>query len=78
MDELNSELDDLQGAYKAAVEAWITAIRAEEALATVDHSVAKIDAWEEAHFRAEDARGVAEQAKAAYEAALRARLFGID
>jgi Tfp pilus assembly protein PilN len=77
MDEQDTELDTLQAAYKAAVETWVTAIRAEEALASVDHSVAKVDAWEEAHFQAEAARAVADEAKAAYEAALRERLFGI-
>jgi hypothetical protein len=49
-----SELDQLQGAYKKAVEAWIAAIKKEEALASVNHSVAEIDQWEAAHFK-EDA-----------------------
>jgi hypothetical protein len=31
------ELDQMQNAYKAAVEEWITAIKQEEALASVDH-----------------------------------------
>jgi hypothetical protein len=35
------ELDQLQVAYKAAVEEWITAIRQEEALASVNHSVSE-------------------------------------
>lgn len=74
----NSELDRLQTAYKAAVETWITAIRAEEDLASVDHSVAEVDKWENAHFLAEEARGKAEAAKADYEDALRAALFDID
>ncbi len=74
----NAELDRLQSAYKAAVETWITAIRAEEQLASVDHSVAEVDKWENAHFLAEDARHDAEAAKAEYEDALRESLFGID
>jgi hypothetical protein len=37
------ELDELQAAYKAAVEAWISSIRKEEALASVNHSVAEVD-----------------------------------
>ena len=49
-------LDILQSAYKAAVEDWITAIRAEEALASVNHSVAEVDRWENAHFHEEDLR----------------------
>ena len=45
-----SKLDETQNAYKAAVEKWIAAIREEEALASVDHSVAEVDKWEAAHF----------------------------
>jgi hypothetical protein len=74
----DAKLDQLQNAYKAAVDAWVTAIRAEEALASVHHSVAEVDLWENAHFLAEEARGRAEAAKAAYEAGLRSQLFGID
>lgn len=70
-------LDELQAAYQAAVAAWIEAIRAEAALAAVDHSVAKLDTWEAAAFAAGDAGDAARDAKAAYEDALRERLFGI-
>ena len=35
----NAELDQLRFKYKAAVERWIAAIRAEENLATPDHSM---------------------------------------
>jgi hypothetical protein len=78
MDVDDTELDRLQIAYKAAVDSWVTAIRAEEALASVNHTVAQVDLWENAHFLAEDARSAAEAAKTAYEAALRSRFFGID
>ena len=44
------ELDEMQAAYKSAVEAWIASIRKEEALASVNHEVADVDAWEQAHF----------------------------
>ncbi len=74
----DAALDGLQAAYKAAVDAWVTTIRTEEELASVHHSVADVDAWEGAHFLADEARARAEVAKAAYEAALRARFFGID
>ena len=70
------ELDRLQADYKTAVEAWITTIREEEALASNDHSVAEIDQWEAAHFREEDARNKAKKAKSAYEDALREKFFG--
>jgi len=76
MNDDSKVLDQLQAAYKAAVETWITAIRDEEALASGDHSVAEIDTWEAAHFREEDARKSAKSAKAAYEEALREKFFG--
>ncbi|WP_245278145.1 hypothetical protein [Methylosinus sp. PW1] len=39
-----AELDELQAAYKAAMEEWIAAIRKEETLVTVaPHSVAEVD-----------------------------------
>lgn len=71
-----AELDQLQAAYKAAVEEWIVAIRKEEALASVNHSVAEIDDWEQAHFDEDDARNKVLAAKAAYEDSLREKFFG--
>jgi hypothetical protein len=68
-------LDQLQTDYKTAVEHWIAAIREEEALASVNHSEAEIDAWEAAGFREGDAREAAKQAKDVYEAALREKFF---
>jgi hypothetical protein len=70
------ELDQLQANYKAAVEAWIAAIRNEEALASGDHSVAEVDKWEAAHFREGEAREKAKEAKSDYEDALREKFFG--
>jgi hypothetical protein len=70
------ELDELQVAYKNAVEAWIVAIRAEEALASVNHSVAEVDQWEKAHFEEDEMRDAVKAAKAKYEDALRAKFFG--
>jgi hypothetical protein len=75
--EPERELDELQQAYKAAVEEWIAAIRQEEALASGNHSVAEVDQWEHAHFREEDLRAKAKAAKKEYEAALRFKFFGI-
>ncbi len=76
MSDEHAELDRLQGAYKAAVDSWVTAIRAEEALASVNHTVAEVDQWEGAGFAAEEARHHAAAAKKAYEAALREAFFG--
>jgi hypothetical protein len=71
-----SALDELQAAYKAAVENWVEALRHEEALASVaDHSVADIDAWEAADEAEEEAREKAKDAKQAYEDALREKFF---
>ncbi len=78
MSDDDAELDRLQSAYKAAVDTWVAAIRAEEALASVNHSVAEVDTWENAHFLAEEARSAAEAAKTAYEGALRQRFFGFE
>ena len=70
-----SELDRLQSAYKTAVEKWIAAIRAEEALASVNHTVAEIDRWEAAHFREDEVRSAVLDAKKQYEDALRLKFF---
>jgi hypothetical protein len=70
-----SKLDQMPSAYKAAVEEWIAAIRQEEALVSVNHTVAQVDAWESAGFHEEDARKKAKAAKKIYEEALREELF---
>jgi hypothetical protein len=71
------ELDQLQATYKAAVEAWISAIKNEEALASVNHTVADVDQWERAHFEEDEMRSTVKEAKAKYEEALRAKFFWI-
>ncbi|MGD0640777.1 MAG: hypothetical protein ABSC22_08515 [Roseiarcus sp.] len=75
MEDETAELDRLQAAYRAAVERWIRAIRDEEALASVNHSVAEIDEWEEAHFREDELRDGVIVAKKQYEDALRRKFF---
>ena len=76
MENEDLDLDQMQSAYKAAVEKWVTSIREEESLASVNHDVAEVDKWEMAHFREEEARGKAKAAKRDYEAALRLKCFG--
>lgn len=71
-----SDLDHLQRTYRQAVDQWLAAIREEEALASVEHSLARLDRWEQAHMDEEDRRGEALKAKKAYEDALRQDLFG--
>lgn len=75
MDDNVSELDQLQGAYKAAVEEWIAAIRREEELASVNHTVAEVDKWEAAHFAEDEIRAKVKAAKKDYEDALRRKFF---
>jgi hypothetical protein len=71
-----SDLDQMQAAYHAAVEDWIAAIKQEEALASVNHTVAEIDKWEAAHFKEDEIRGKVKAAKKRYEDALREKFFG--
>src|SRR5215470_413091 len=71
------ELDDLRDAYKTAVDAWVAAIRAEEALATPDHSMTAMEKWDDAHFAEQDAQKEASTARDAYKDALRTVNYGI-
>ena len=75
MANVEQELDEKQAAYKAAVEQWVAALREEEALASVNHSVAEVDSWEHAAFREDEARNQAKAAKKEYENALREKFF---
>jgi hypothetical protein len=72
MPDDNLELDQMQAAYKAAVEEWIAAIKQEEALASVNHTVAEL----QAHLREDDIRSRVKAAKKQYEDALREKFFG--
>jgi len=71
-----TELDRMQSAYKAAVEEWIAAIRQEEALASVNHTIAEVDQWEGAHFKEDEIRSKVKASKKQYEDALRHKFFG--
>jgi hypothetical protein len=70
------ELDQMQANYKAAVDEWIAAIEQEEALASVNHTVAELDKWEAAHFAEDALRSKVKAAKKEYEDALREKFFG--
>jgi hypothetical protein len=72
----HQELDQMQAAYKAAVEQWVAAIKEEEALASVNHTVAEVDKWEGASFKEDELRKQVKAAKKHYEDALRKKLFG--
>jgi hypothetical protein len=73
----NSNLDELQQAYKQAVDQWVAAIRAEEALATSDHSEVAMERWDAAGFAEQDAQGNAKHARDAYKEGLRRLHYGI-
>jgi hypothetical protein len=70
-----AELLTMQKAYRAAVDEWVEAIRAEEELAAVEPTLAQVDSWEAAHFKEDEARNRAKQAKKEYEDAIRQSLF---
>jgi hypothetical protein len=70
------DLDQMQATYKAAVEEWIAAIKQEEALASVNHTIAEVDKWEAASFKEDDLRTKVKAAKKRYEDALREKFFG--
>ena len=72
-----ADLDQLRLAYKKAVDHWVEAIRAEEALATPDHSMTAMEAWDTAHFAEHDAHAKVTEARDAYKDALRTANYGI-
>jgi hypothetical protein len=72
-----AELSALRLAYKKAVDDWVLAIRAEEALATTDHSMTAMELWDQAQFKEEDARAKAIEARDAYKDSLRDVNYGI-
>jgi hypothetical protein len=74
--DLQEELDQLQAAYKAAVDEWVATIREEEALASATRSVAELDEWEAAGFREDRKRREVIYKKRLYEDALRREFFG--
>jgi len=72
-----SELDQLRITYKKAVDEWVHAIRAEESLATPNHSMVAMEHWDAAHFKEQDAQTKATEARDAYKDALRTVNYGI-
>ncbi|MGA7291463.1 MAG: hypothetical protein WBW53_15920 [Terriglobales bacterium] len=71
------DIDQLRIDYKKAVEEWVDSIRAEEALATPDHSMIAMEHWDAAHLREHDAQSKAKEAREAYKDALRGMNYGI-
>ena len=73
----DTNLNELRRSYKAAVDEWVDAIRAEEALATPDHSMIAMENWDAAHFKEHDAHTRVTEARDAYKDALRTVNYGI-
>ena len=71
------DLDALQQGYKQAVDQWVAAIRAEEALATTNHSETAMERWDRADFAVQDAEKQAKEARDAYKEGLRKVHYGI-
>ena len=71
------DLDALQQSYKQAVDQWVAAIRAEEALATPDHSETAMEHWDSADFTVQDTQREAKRARDAYKEGLRKLHYGI-
>jgi hypothetical protein len=72
-----ADLDQLRLAYKKATDEWVDTIRAEEALATPDHSMIAMEHWDNAHLTQHDAHLKATEAREAYKDALRGVNYGI-
>jgi hypothetical protein len=72
----NLDFDQLLHAYRGAVDHWVDAIRAEEALATNDHSMVQMEKWDDAGFALHDAELAAKKARDAYKNALRKKNYG--
>jgi hypothetical protein len=72
-----ADLDQLRLTYKKATDEWVDAIRAEEALATPDHSMLAWEKWDAAHFREKDAHAKYTEALEAYKDGLRRVNIGI-
>jgi hypothetical protein len=70
------DFDKLLKDYKGAVDGWVEAIRREESLATQDHSMVQMEAWDDAGFQLHDTELAAKKARDAYKNALRKKNYG--
>ncbi len=70
------DFDKLLHEYRAAVDAWVDAIRREEALANEDHSMREMELWDDAGFKMHDAELTAKKTRDAYKNALRKKNYG--
>jgi hypothetical protein len=74
MSDLN--FDELLKNYREGIDRWVAAIRAEESLATEDHSMVEMEKWDAAGFVVHDAELAAKKARDQYKNALRKKNYG--
>jgi hypothetical protein len=72
----DQDFDQLLRSYRQAVDAWVGAIRAEESLATRDHSMVQMEKWDDAGFELHDTELAAKKARDTYKNALRKKNYG--
>ncbi len=72
----NQNFDQLLRSCRQAVDTWVGAIRAEESLATEDHSMVQMEKWDDAGFQLHDVELSAKKARDAYKNALRKKNYG--
>jgi hypothetical protein len=70
------DFDKLLRDYKTAIDAWVDAIRAEEALANDDHSMVEMEKWDAAGLHVHDTELTAKKARDRYKNALRKKNYG--
>jgi hypothetical protein len=70
------DFDKLLSDYRRAIDSWVAAIRAEEALANDDHSMIEMEKWDAAGFVVHDAEAVAKKARDRYKNELRKKNYG--
>ena len=73
---LMEDFDKLLHEYKTAIDAWVDAIRAEEALANDDHSMVELEKWDAAGLHVHDTELTAKKARDHYKNALRKKNYG--
>ncbi len=72
----NIDFNQLLKDYKQAIDAWVDAIRAEEALANDDHSMIAMEHWDTAGLLVHDTELAAKKARDRYKNALRKKNYG--
>jgi hypothetical protein len=70
------DFDKLLSGYRQAIDSWVAAIEAEEALANDDHSMVEMEKWDTAGFTVQDAEAKAKKARDQYKSALRKKNYG--